>query len=208
MHLPWSPNLINDDREMEHVRKLLDVPLIITEKMDGSNVCLEHDRCFARSHQGPPSHSSFDSFKAVHASVRHLISENIQVFGEWCYAKHSIKYYGLPNHLMLFGIRNTETGEWKDWSSVEEMAIDMNVATVPILERGIIISKEHHLKEITNDLGGASSKFGDREGVVVRRQYRFDDNDFSLSVGKWVRKGHVAGNDDFRKGNFEINGLK
>lgn len=208
MHLPWSPNLINDDREIEHVRCLLNTPLVVTEKMDGSNVCLESERCFARSHQGPPRHPSFNAFKSVHASIRHLIPENCQVFGEWCYAKHSIKYHGLPHHLMLFGIRNTETNEWSDWSKVEEMAIDMGVATVPLLERGITVINESQLKQLTNDLGDQGSKYGNREGVVVRRQYRFDDDKFSLYVGKWVRKGHVAIDQHWTKQEIEVNGLK
>lgn len=26
----------------------------------------------------------------LYASIRHLVPENCQVFGEWCYAKHSV----------------------------------------------------------------------------------------------------------------------
>jgi hypothetical protein len=72
-HLPWSPGGTADDKMLRQVDPLLYQPLIATEKADGSNVCLEHEGCFARSHGAKPNHPSFDQLKALHASVKHLI---------------------------------------------------------------------------------------------------------------------------------------
>lgn len=207
-HLPWSPGATNDDKKMETVKDLLNTPLIITEKMDGSNVCLERENCYARSHNKPPKHSSFDGFKALHAAVKHHIPEDMQIFGEWLYAKHSINYYNLPSYLMLFGIRDKISGEWADWNHVYEMAIDLGVSTVPVLERDLIITSTSQLKEITNQLGEQKSEYGCREGIVVRRQYRFNGENFPRYLGKWVRQDHNQIDEYWMRKEIEPNKLK
>ena len=208
LHLPWSPGVSNDDKRMMDVSSFLNVPLLITEKMDGSNVCLEHNIVYARSHNQVPKHPSFDMLKGMHAEFRHLIPENFQIFGEWLYAKHSIKYFDLPSYLMIFGIRDIITGEWSDWQQVEEMATDLRVATVPVLERGLIIKSSKQLREITTQLAEHSSHYGCREGIVVRRKYRFEDEYFPKFVGKWVRKDHVQTDEHWSHSEIIINSLK
>lgn len=207
-HLPWSPGCTSDDKKMGSVDYLLQAPLVITEKMDGSNVCLERDFCYGRTHNHAPTHSSFDMFKALHAGVKHLIPEHLQIFGEWCYARHSINYSDLASYLMLFGVRDKNTKEWLDWSRVRESAYDLGVVTVPVLEHGIIVNSISELKSITIQLGEQSSNLGSREGVVVRRQYRFDGECFPYYVGKYVRKDHVQTTNHWRHQPIIVNKLK
>lgn len=198
-HLPWSSGGTKDDRRLSDLSSLLNVKTTLTEKMDGSNVCLERDRVFARSHNQAPDHPSFDLLKAFHASVRHKIPEGLQVFGEWLYAKLSIHYQGLPSYLMAFGVRNLDSLFWLSWEDTELWAEELGVPTVPVLDKRRIYSTEAQLETYTEyratdfSVGG-----GIMEGLVVRQTLEFPDEDFPRVVAKWVRKNHVQTDDHWR----------
>lgn len=201
-HVPWSPGATNDDRIATSVSSLLNVPLIITEKMDGSNTSLEFDGCFARTHSGPPNHVSFDGLKALHATVKWKITVGTQLFGEWCYAKHSIEYSQLPGYFLLFNVRYlnvaSDLDDWAPWEEVEMWADEIGVPTVPVLFRGQV-SSEKELKELVESLMIQPSCCGGiREGVVVRISSCFDDKDFSNCVMKCVRENHVQTSDHWK----------
>jgi hypothetical protein len=196
LHLPWSEGATNDDKIASSVDYLLNIPIVITEKMDGSNVSLEYDGCFARTHSGPPTHPSFDGLKALHASIKHKIPKYFQLFGEWCYARHSIEYSELPAYFMMFGIRKLdasfgENNYWISWKNVESFAEELGITTVPVLFKGEV-SSATKLQNIVESLMKEPSACGGlREGVVVRAAKQFNDNEFSSHVLKCVRKDHV-----------------
>jgi ATP-dependent RNA circularization protein (DNA/RNA ligase family) len=193
-HLPWSPGATNDDKIATDTHYLIKCPIVITEKMDGSNTSLEHDGCFARTHAGPPTHKSFDGLKALHSQLVHDIPVNFQLFGEWCYAQHSIAYDKLPGYFLLFGIREIEApggNYWYSWEDVEMFADYFGVPTVPVLFKGEV-SSEKELKELVESLMKQPSVCGGiREGVVVRVQDSFTDESFPNCVMKCVRANHV-----------------
>lgn len=191
-HLPWSPGGTSDDKRMKDTSGLLNAKIVVTEKMDGSNVCMESKNCFARTHSGPPDHPSFDAFKQLHGMVRTRIPDRLQIFGEWCYALHSISYDRLPgSYFLMFGARNLNTNTWLSWDEVEMWAEELEVPTVPVLTF-TEVQTEIDLKKLTENLCSQSSAYGDlREGVVVRVVREFINSDFCKLAGKWVRKNHV-----------------
>jgi RNA ligase len=195
LHLPWSPGATKDDRIADDVSHLIGKNIVLLEKIDGSNTSLEKDGCFARSHNGPLTHSSFDLLKSLHASIKYKLPEDTQLFGEYVFARHSIEYKELPGYFLLFGVRYKHSADkflcWESWMFVEEWAKEIGVPTVPILFNGIISSVKE-LEKLTNNLSAEKSACsGEREGVVVRIAGRFLDEDFSKSVFKFVRNGHV-----------------
>ena len=195
-HLPWSKGCTNDDKMAASVESLIGIPILITEKIDGSNVCMEHKNCFSRSHAGLPTHASFDQFKALHASLKQHINDGLQIFGEWVLARHSIEYLELPGYFLLFGLRDLELNEWCSWDDVEMWARVLGIPTVPILFRGQV-SSEKDLKELTESFMKQPSACGGiREGVVVRVAREFADKDFASSIMKNVRANHVDPNND------------
>jgi len=210
-HLPWSPGATNDDKIAISVDSLIGVPIVITEKMDGSNVSLEMAGCFARTHSGAPSHPSFDRLKVLHAGVKFIIPEDVQLFGEWCYAKHSIEYNELPSYFMLFGVRylkETEENIWGHWDDVVMWSGDLGVATVPVLFEGIVKS-EKELQQLTESLMIEPSACGGiREGIVVRRWEKFEDDKFPISVMKCVRANHVQTTEHWKDQEIIKNKLK
>ena len=204
-HLPYSPGGTSDDRRLLDVSSLLNIPLVLTEKMDGSNVCLETNAVFARSHGGAPNHPSFDLLKAYHASVKHLIPERTQVFGEWLYARHSIGYTELPNYLAVFGVR--EGHLWLSWEEVILWAEELRVPTVPVLQH-CCLERPEDLQSMVEGLAKMPSACGgEREGVVVRNSGIFPRHLFDKNVAKWVRQNHVQTDEHWKSQQIVRNGL-
>ncbi len=197
-HFPWSPGWKKKDRRLQSARHFVGEEGVFTEKADGSNVCVEREACFARSHSGKASHPSFDAFKAFHATIRYQIEPGVQVFGEWCFAKHSIYYKGLPGYFLLFGVRDLQTMIWADWDEVTLWAEELSVPTVPVLWRGKIESEEH-IKTLTESFAtNEGSLGGEREGSVLRLARAYHNQDFPVSIAKWVRKDHVQTDDHWK----------
>jgi len=203
-HLPFSPGGTRDDRRLSSVNSFINIPLVITEKMDGSNVCLEHNNLFARSHSKSPNHPSFDALKAVHAQSKHIIPDNTQIFGEWLYAQHSIFYNSLPNYLAIFAV--FDGSKWASWEEVELWAKELNVPTVPLL--GIkTFQNEIDLQKEIETLAQHPSFCGEEmEGVVIRNAFEFVD--FETSVAKFVRANHVQTDDHWTSQTIVKNLLK
>ena len=208
LHLPFSLGATSDDKIASDVAPLLNKNIVITEKMDGSNTSLETDGCFARSHSGPPNHPSFDGLKALHAKVKSEIPSNIQIFGEWCFAEHSIKYEELPGYFMLFNVRDTEKKIWESWSMVELWASVIDCPTVPVLWRGVLRS-EKEMQNLSDSLMNQKSKCGgDLEGFVIRNAEEFSDDSFSDNVMKMVRANHVTTDQHWKEKQIVRNKLK
>ncbi len=209
-HFPFSPGATNDDKIATSMDRLIGVPIVLTEKMDGSNTSLEKDGCFSRTHSGPPTHASFDQLKALHASVKYLIPDTIQLFGEWCYALHSIAYTELPGYFLLFNVRDLSMSSpiWFPWKEVEEVAEEFGIPTVPVLFKGTV-SSEKELKDLVESFMNQPSACGGiREGVVARVAKSFIDDDFSDCVMKCVRSNHVQTSEHWKDQEIIRNRLK
>lgn len=207
LHLPWSSGT-SDDKISKSVDSFICKEIVITEKLDGSNSSLESDGCFARTHAGPPTHPSFDHLKAFHSSIKHKIPNGLQLFGENCFAVHSIEYSELPNYFLLFNVRDQNNSIWVSWEEVELWANEIGVPTVPVLFKGQVQS-EADLKGLTTSLMIEKSLFGgEREGVVVRLADAFHDDDFSISLAKAVRPYHVKTSEHWAHQEMKKNKLK
>lgn len=208
-HFPESPGVGSDDKIVESLDGVLNIPLIFTEKMDGSNACLTRDDVFARSHSGPPTHASFDMLKSIHSIIRSDIPKGVEVYGEWLYAVHSIKYSTLPSYLMIFGARQGDV--WLSWQDTSDLAIQIHASTVPVVckqdpfQRGEVLSL--CVKSALIGLASQPICGPTREGIVVRPLSEFRDDEFDRKVIKWVRKDHVQTDQHWRDKPIEKNGL-
>jgi hypothetical protein len=209
-HFSYSKGCTNDDKIALSVDKLIGKPIVITEKCDGSNTSLESNGCFARTHSGPPSHLSFDGLKALHGIVKYKIPDNIQLFGEWLFALHSISYSELPGYFLLFNVRNSNSDRsiWESWEEVEMWAEEIGVPTVPVLFKGIVNS-EKELQTLVESLMIQPSMCGGiREGVVARIADSFYNDEFSSCILKCVRANHVTTSTHWREQEIIKNKLK
>ena len=200
-HLPSSPGATRDDRILDAASLGgllgLERELVITEKLDGSNVALRADSPypFARSHAGSPAHPSFDPLKAIHAAFQPFLPEAATVYGEWRYAVHSHVYPGISTddyaNLFLFAIRDDD-GHWRSWEAVETLAFSLGLHAAPVLDRHAFV-REEDLQAEAARLGGKPSVLGGvREGVVIRDSGGFSDSKFPTRVAKWVRSFSIG----------------
>lgn len=189
MHLPWSPGTTSDDRIAPSVENLLEKEIVMTEKLDGENSGWTHEGVYARSHATFTTSPWSVMVRQMHGMLKRDIEPGTFLFGENMEGIHSIEYTNLTSPYYLFGIRTSE--KWLSWEEVENHAFLMDIPTVPVLFKGICKTAEE-LKRVTEELVLQPSALGGkREGLVVRVANEFDDSEFSNSVMKWVRKGHV-----------------
>lgn len=210
LHLPFSPGVSKDDKIAPSIELLIGSPIIITEKMDGSNTSLEASGCYARTHSSSPTHASFDGLKALHARIKDNIPASLQLFGEWCYAKHSIAYDALPGYFLLFNVRDLSRNStiWLSWHDVESWAKEIGVPTVPVLFSGTVNSASALQKMIESLMLQPSACDGQREGVVVRVAQDFPDEAFATSVMKYVRAHHIQTCEQWKDRAIVRNNLK
>lgn len=203
-HLPWSPGCTNDDRKLESVDHLLGRQLVMTEKLDGSNLCMTRDQVFARSHSGPPTHPSFDLAKSLHAKIAYQIPPYLSLFGEWCAAVHSIRYdKGLLKYFNVFAIRDEVLGVWLSWKDTIEWAKKLKLGWVPQGDVRITPDTSAQIEEWVCSESTKPSRYGkEREGCVIRPRSAIGVTDFSLFVAKWVREDHVQ-TDHWSKHDYE-----
>lgn len=195
-HLPSSPGATNDDKRMANLNGFIDRRLVCTEKLDGSNVCLTPTDVFARSHNGPPTHESFNWLKAkFHGELKHILAaevegdEEIEVFCEYTYAVHSIEYEFLPSYLWVIGVR-VGGDWWLSWNATEKFAEKLGLPTVPVIDFPWA-TNEGTLGRFIDIMVNTPGKYGTKEGIVLRDADSFNDDEFFYKVGKWVRANHV-----------------
>lgn len=168
---------------------LADSEVVITIKMDGSNACLRHDKVVARNGSSA-DHKSFDMIKSMHSKMQHLIPENLQIFGEWLYAKHSIHYNDLTSYFQVFGVYNCDTRHFLDWLSTEKIASLLGLETTPVLERNIKFKDSYEFLNVAEKLAKKVIEDG-HEGIVVRSIYPIHYGLYENLIGKYVRANHI-----------------
>jgi len=189
-HFKFSPGAKNNDRINDDYSNLLGKNILITEKMDGSNTSFSNEAVFGRSHVEPTKNSWDVKMWELHYRIKSDIEDDMFIFGENMYGIHSIEYSELTSYFYIFGIRYKDT--WLSWDDVEEYSYLLDIPTVPVLFKGIINTSKD-LEKLVIDLASQPSALGGlREGVVVRLRDSFQDENFSNSLLKYVRKDHVS----------------
>lgn len=197
-HLPWSPNLINDDRMMKSTEGLQGKRVIVMVKMDGENTSMYNDYCHARSLEYE-AHPSRNLVKALHGRIAHDIPEGWRVNVENLFAKHAIHYQYLADIALLFAIWNTHN-HILSWDETCEWGALLGLTTCPVIYDGMYdeelfqsgLLKPFKTSEKDENGNPVYRYEGDvMEGYVVRDAGSFHYRDFRKNVGKYVRKGHV-----------------
>lgn len=200
---PRTPHLFGslstrDDRVLSEADtlRLLSEPLSVEEKIDGANVGVSFDDEGAlvvqnRGHYlGPGEHAQYGRlWPFVHERLDALFdvlgSERI-LFGEWCYAKHSIVYDRLPSFFVAFDLYDKRDGSFADRAALEIACEKTGCTAVPRLAERAVLRTTAALDAMI----GRSTWGPDRaEGVYLRRESE------GRLVGryKWVRKDFTAG---------------
>jgi hypothetical protein len=176
-HLVWLGDAtLREDKLLtpEERRDFLSSPIVVEEKIDGANLGLSFDsngnlrfqnrgtwlvgrfsgqweqlRYWADSHQ---------------SALRDVLPENHVLFGEWCYAVHSIRYDCLPDWFVGFDVYDSQIHRF--WSTRRRDALlkDAGISKTPRIAEGVFNTRQlrHMLKE-PSAFGGSP-----REGLYLR----------------------------------------
>lgn len=122
--------------------------LVVEEKMDGANCGVSFDRggrlrLQSRGHvlRGGPRERQWDllkSWASRHAAALwELLGDRYVLYGEWCYARHTIFYDDLPHYLLEFDLFDTREDVFLSTERRRERLRGAPfIASVPVLSSG------------------------------------------------------------------------
>jgi RNA ligase len=196
-HLAWlGPGTPRADKVLTpgEVEDFLSLPVIVEEKVDGANlgIFFVDDRMPRVKNRGtvlgPGSHPQFEAFwpwlAARQEQLHEALGTRLALFGEWCFAVHSLKYDALPDYFLAFDVYDLEEGKF--WSVLRrnELAGRLGVVPAAVVAEGVFTLAE--LRRLTVAL---PSKFGAgaAEGVYLRQ----DQGGWLRNRAKMVRPEFV-----------------
>lgn len=225
LHAQISLGTTSDDRFMPdgYIKAFAEMPgLVMTEKLDGQNNCLNKYGVFARSHASPSQlpwdKPLIDRWNLIKDSLKDL-----EIFGENMYGIHSVGYRKMEAFFYVFAIREGE--QWLPWEEVKFYAALLDFPTVPeipisktlkdffipemneneLLEKWFTENLGMTWIDYTNTAGqlGGFDVFSGKdasEGFVVRNIEGYKANDGDIPVAKnefnnlfkVVRPSHVT----------------
>lgn len=179
--------------------------------MDGANTMLVSDTdnpVRSRAGNNAP-HESYDRLKQEYweRNLYEVIPDNIQIFGEWIYAHHSI-HYGcegccsprnqgppLEEYFQVFGVFNEELNLWLSWPETVEWANKIGFKTVPVVTKSDPLDESLYTNStlLYDELVETAERVvaDGHEGIVARHIYPYHYGQFPNRLGKYVRRNHV-----------------
>lgn len=191
-HLAWlGKDQPRDDKvlSLSEAAELLSRSVTVEEKVDGANVGVsidEHGELRAQNR------GSFLSREAAHPQFKPLfrwidrrrsdleaaLFPDLMLFGEWCYAVHSVVYNRLPDWFLAFDVYDRAAERFWSVPRRDELVRRLGLTLIPRVAAGLF------------DLAGLQRLFGKSkladapaEGVYVRA----DDGDHLVGRAKLVR---------------------
>lgn len=199
-HFSISPEIHSDDKTLKKntENNIIEVEVILTEKIDGGSGRLNSGKVFARSDIGETFCSSFSKLKRLYNKILYL---NIDfdfdryiIYGENVQAIHSIVYEKLDQPFYVFHILDKVEKEFLSWEEVKEISTRLGFKYVPEIGTFKFKNIKDMEKKIAEIMIAGSYYGGHMEGIVIRKKGRIKFEEFENSIGKIVRKGHVQTN--------------
>jgi ATP-dependent RNA circularization protein (DNA/RNA ligase family) len=110
------------------------------------------------------------------------LSDQFILFGEWCYAQHSVCYDRLPDWFLGFDIYDKRCGRFISAKRRDDLFTEIGVAQVPVLARGHFTYPEALQLISTSQLSDQPA-----EGIYLR----FDQGDWLAQRAKLVRPAFI-----------------
>lgn len=211
-HLAWlGPSAPRDDKVLpaDEATEMLAGEVVVEEKLDGANlgISLGQDGTLRFQNRGhyltPPYAGQFQwlgTWTARHQDkLRGALKEHQIVFGEWCAARHSVKYDRLPDWFIMFDVFDRRDDKFASTRRRNALAAQVGLAVVSTHIRGrttIAELKSRLLQETSRYRGGPV------EGYVIRRESadwlttraKLVHPDFVQSIGEHWRRRRIEWN--------------
>lgn len=212
-HLAWlGLDSVRDDKVFtpSEVADFLRGNVIAEEKIDGANLGISFgsDGQLRFQNRGNYLHGSltgqWESLRGwaaarLPAFLEHL-GAGLIVFGEWCYATHSVRYSELPDWFVMFDVFDTGTEIFWSTRRRNELAVKLGLTVVPKVFEG------HATLPALTGLVAEPSAYagGAREGIYLRRE----EGDFLEARAKLVNPEFTqAIGEHWSRGELETNQL-
>lgn len=178
-HLAWLAegeprgDKVLDSQEAE---ALLSNEVVVEEKVDGANIGFSVDESgilraqnrgayVFQDHCHPQFKPLFRWLQPRQHRLVDALYPDLMLFGEWCYAVHSVHYEKLPDYFLCFDVYDKSAGAF--WSSAKRnaLAAELGLSTVPTLGEG-----RFDMAGLRKLLGKSRLTDGPAEGIYVRRE--------------------------------------
>lgn len=174
----------------KQVSALLADAVVVEEKLDGANLGLSVSPQGALRAQNrgqylvEPFVGQFSRLGPWLAQRRRALLDHLTpgliLFGEWCAARHSLHYAGLPDWYLVFDVYDREAGQFWDTVRRDALVKTLGLECVPTLHRGMVTQASlRALLESTQ----SCYRSGPPEGIVIKRE----GGGWTLSRAKLVR---------------------
>jgi ATP-dependent RNA circularization protein (DNA/RNA ligase family) len=191
-------------------RRLLGRVAVAEEKVDGANLGLSlgrdgRVRAQSRGHYLASGHVArqFAPLAGWMARREPALAAALQaglvLYGEWCYARHTVAYDSLPDWFLLFDVLDRATGRFWSRERRDALASRLGLSVVPFLGQG-----RFDLPGLERLLGRSRLGREPMEGLYLR----WDDGPWLDDRAKLVRAGWApAGDEHWSKRTLETNRL-
>lgn len=169
--------------------------LVVEEKLDGSNSAISFDEdgdlvLQSRGHvlSGGPRERQFDLFKrwanAHRGALSSVLGTRYVLYGEWLYARHTIRYDYLPHYFLGFDVFDRNTDEFLSTERRRALLSHAPVVSVPVLDQGPLSRFEDLISRstcsTTEIMEGLYIKW--EEDGCVRGRYKYVRGGFTQAV--------------------------
>jgi hypothetical protein len=177
-HLAWlGTGQARDDKVMTaaEARELLSHRVTVEEKLDGANLGLSLDDAGDLRVQNRGAYLAMDSLHPQFRPLRRWLDQHrhrlldaltpdLILFGEWCYATHSIHYTHLPDWFVGFDVYDRGIGKFWSVDRRDPLMATVGLPVVPQLAHGLL-----DMDDLTRLLGRSHFTDGLAEGLYVRQ---------------------------------------
>ena len=188
-YAPFSPSA-RPDLPYADLHNFLNVPLVITEKLDGSNVLLHAGQAYPRSTDSKGPHPWLAMVRKHHAWKTQPHLDTI-FYGEDIFGVHSIRYSPVPEDQTFYLFAVQQGAHWLSWDQVTQWSDDLGTPTVPVLLAQTFRTAEELTDTALKLMQEPSTLGSQAEGIVIRHRQSFHRDLFLQRVCKAVRPNHV-----------------
>ncbi|MFH0809840.1 MAG: RNA ligase family protein [Pseudomonadota bacterium] len=183
-------NTVRGDKVLSQLERddFLRRELVVEEKVDGANLGISFDAAGTLRVQNRGAYLDppyFGQWKRLSEWLAYrtdllinLLRDEYILFGEWCYARHSVYYPRLPDWFLGFDVFDKTNEKFLSCPRRDALFRDLGISGVPFIESGCFSIE--NLKGLLS-----KSRLGDEpaEGLYLR----FDDGDWLQQRAKIVR---------------------
>jgi ATP-dependent RNA circularization protein (DNA/RNA ligase family) len=166
--------------------------LIVEEKVDGANlgISFDADGNIRAQNRGKylhlPSTGQWKKLAEWLAPKTDAFFEQLTdryiLFGEWCYAQHSVVYVRLPDWFIGFDIYDKSTARFFSCTRRDDIFRAVGISQVPKIDRG-----HFTLSELSELLSQSQLSNKPAEGIYLR----LDQGDWLIQRAKLVRPAFI-----------------